>query len=149
MKKIINFSEDVLELVTDTEYNFRGNVEEDVKYKIIVTRYDESNEKPSLFMNLTDNIINPYSKLVKENDPFIVERHFVAPDTGEIIYQTQFMSNKQFLKDYPTLDSFKKACQDKSITRGGVEIMDYEEEYKIQCSLPDTIRVSINLLKEN
>jgi len=143
-----NFSEDILNLDTDTKYNFKGHVDRNIKYKIIVTRYNESNEKSSLFMSLTENILNSHSKLISENDPFIVERHFVAPETGEIIYQTSFISNKQFLENYPTLDSFKMACQNKSITRGGSEILNYEDEYKIQCTMPDTIRVSINLFRE-
>jgi hypothetical protein len=144
-----NFGDATFALNTDTDYTFQGFVNAGYKYKLVVIRYEESHEKSKLSMDIngTPTKVEAFSKLIRENNPFIVERHFVAPITGNVVYGTHFLSNKQFLEDYPTLESFKEACQTKKFTRGGSEILDYENEYRIQCNMPNTVRVSVDLVK--
>lgn len=143
------FSDVVHTVQTDNTQEFVGSVQEGRQYKIVVTRYDESNEKTGLLINSSGNPrdIVTRSQLISPNDPFIVERHFTAPCTGNIIYSSLFISNKTFLSSYPTLEAFIKDCQNMTLTQGGNEILNYEQEYQVQLSMPDTVRVSVNLFE--
>lgn len=144
---IFSFGDSIETIKTDVSYEFQGFVDAGCRYKISVTRYDESHEKTTLFLEVDGarTKIDFSSKLFNENDPFIVERHFVAPKSGRIIYSTCFLSNKQFLQSYPTLDCFVQACQTMELTRGGLPILDCQNEYSIQCNMLDSLKVSVNL----
>lgn len=146
---VFNFGNSIETVETDLEYEFHGFVDAGYRYKISVTRYDESHETTNLFLvdGEEKSQIDFTSKLFNVNDPFIVERHFVAPKSGRIIYSTCFVSNKQFLESYPTLDSFVSACQSMKLTRGGLPIFDCENEYLIQSSMPNSLKISGNLHK--
>lgn len=143
------FSDIVHTVHTDNSHEFAGPVQEGRRYKIVVTRYDESNEKSALLMSSdgkpTD--ILTHSQLIRPNDPFIAERHFTAPGTGNVVYSSLFISNKTFVSKYPTLEAFTKDCQNMTLTQGGKEILNYEHEYNVQSTMPDTVRVSVNLFE--
>lgn len=146
------FSQEIHELSTDKKYKFIGEVEKGNQYKIKVIRYDESSESPKLYMNeiSKDNVIKTNSKLIQAHNPFTAERHFIAEETGKIIYLSQLNSSDSFKHQYPTLDSFKKDCISGKITRGGSKILDdhsIEQEYQNLLQLPSSVRVVIDLIE--